>query len=249
MKMDMTTNAIKTIQEMAVEAAGKKLIEKNERIYSIDGDGKINEVFPHNLANKKVELNTLIGLVDFIKSMNERKDQQLYVHVKSANCVNVYTHLDEFGRREYLAEASAILPEIRYADFYDSEEANIMFQADFKETKDRDLILKVIGNLKEEHVQQANDDGVSQSVSVQTGVATVGKVKVPNPVQLAPYRTFNEVEQPISKFIFRMKQGMQCAIFEADNKAWQLEAMNNVKQYLTQALEALIATKHVVVIA
>ena len=41
-------------------------------------------------------------------------------------------------------------------------------------------------------------------------------VKVPNPVTLRPFRTFIEVEQPESKFIFRMREGGRCAIFEAD---------------------------------
>lgn len=247
--MDMTTNAINKIQEMAVEAAGKKIIENNGEFYKVDGDGDVSLIVPKNLADSAVELNTLDGFIEFIKTINERKDQAIYVHIKSANKVVAFTHLDAYGRREYLAETKAILPAIPMDDFIDAEKANIIFQSQFKQTKDRDLILKVIGNLKEEKVHQANDDGVSQAVSVKTGVASVSNVKVPNPVKLAPYRTFAEVEQPVSEFIFRLQDGMQCAIFEADNKAWQLEAIKNIQDYLTKGLQDLIQTKHITIIA
>ena len=36
--MDMTTNAINKIQEMAVEAAGKKINENNGEFYKVDGE-------------------------------------------------------------------------------------------------------------------------------------------------------------------------------------------------------------------
>lgn len=103
--------------------------------------------------------------------------------------------------------------------------------------------------MKEETVHQANDDGVSQAVSVKTGIASVNSVKVPNPVKLAPYRTFNEVAQPTSEFVFRMRDGMQCAIFEADGGAWQLEAMQSIKEYLASQLTNLVAVKRLMIIA
>lgn len=55
--------------------------------------------------------------------------------------------------------------------------------------EDRDITLKVVGNIKEENEASiGDDDGTSQSVVEKTGVASVSNVKVPNPVLLAPYR-------------------------------------------------------------
>ena len=68
-------------------------------------------------------------------------------------------------------------------------------------------------------------------------MAKVADVVVPNPVTLAPYRTFLEVEQPASKFIFRIKEGGQLALFEADGGAWQHEAILNIKNYLIEQLK------------
>ncbi|MEB9782308.1 hypothetical protein P4K16_30685, partial [Bacillus cereus] len=70
-----------------------------------------------------------------------------------------------------------------------------------------------------------------------------------NPVQLSPYRTFVEVEQPESKFVFRMREGARCGLFEADGGAWKLEAMNNIKEYLKEALAQEIESKKVFVLA
>lgn len=77
----------------------------------------------------------------------------------------------------------------------------------------------------------------SQKVTVKTGVASVSDAVVPNPVTLAPYRTFPEVEQPESKFIFRMKEGPTAALFEADGGAWRNTAILGIKEYLKEALK------------
>jgi hypothetical protein len=59
-------------------------------------------------------------------------------------------------------------------------------------------------------------------------------------VNLAPYRTFQEIEQPSSPFLFRIKgtpgEGVQCALFEADGGAWRLDAVARIEAWLTKAL-------------
>ena len=71
-------------------------------------------------------------------------------------------------------------------------------------------------------------------------MATVADVVVPNPVTLMPRRTFFEIEQPASPFIFRMQSGPTCALFEADGGAWQQEAMQRIAIYLRQKLSKIL---------
>lgn len=84
---------------------------------------------------------------------------------------------------------------------------------------------------------------MTQKATVKTGIASKGEAIVPNPVILKPYRTFVEVDQPLSQFVFRMKQdkydGIQCALFEADGGAWKIEAMKSIKEYLKEQLEGI----------
>lgn len=65
-------------------------------------------------------------------------------------------------------------------------------------------------------------------------------VIVPNPVTLRPYRTFLEVEQPESKFIFRIREGSDgqpmFKLVEADAGLWKYEAVDAIKKYLTENL-------------
>ena len=119
------------------------------------------------------------------------------------------------------------------------------------EGNDKPLILKFTGLVKDEAVKTIGDDGVTQSATIKTGITTVGNAQVPNPVILAPYRTFPEIEQPLSKFIFRMKndRGPEAALFEADGKAWRNKAIRDIKEYLEKALEDLEGDLQIQIIA
>ena len=75
----------------------------------------------------------------------------------------------------------------------------------------------------------------SIKVKTLTGVVKVEEVILSPIVNLAPFRTFAEVDQPISKFLFRMRREgnhVSAALFEADGGAWRLEAMKNIAEYL-----------------
>lgn len=197
-----------------------------------------------------LQVRSLSGLVEYLQSeFDEDEFDQRMVHVLSPTEVVVFSSYNgNYNRNEYI-QAKAMLPAFAFDRFYDSEDFNIKLQSAFVKNEDRDIMLKVVGNIKEEAVQTVGDDGVSQSVVAKTGVATVGNVLVPNPVVLAPYRTFVEVEQPESEFIFRMQKGPSCALFEADGGAWKLKAMRNIKDYLQAALEEEIQKGQVVVVA
>ncbi|QOY37066.1 hypothetical protein AWH56_005340 [Anaerobacillus isosaccharinicus] len=195
-----------------------------------------------------ITIHSLSGLVEYLKSEYEW-DERLMVHVVSPTEVRVFDALNgNKGRNQYI-QTTALLPSFNFGNFHDVESFNIKLQSCFVNNDDRSTMLKVVGNIKEEAVNTIGDDGVSQSVVAKTGVATVGNVVVPNPVLLAPYRTFIEVKQPESEFIFRMKTGPTCALFEADGGAWKIEAMNNIKMYLQSELGKELQEDKLVIIA
>ncbi|WP_125153126.1 hypothetical protein [Clostridium rectalis] len=185
-------------------------------------------------------VSTLTGFVDYIKSNLDRLPEQLLVQVKSHVQVRLYSPLNTDREREEYIQAEAILPNnIVYNRFLSTEQFNIMLQSSFVDIGDKDVLLKYTGLVKDEAVKSTGDDGVSQAVTIKTGVASVGQAVVPNPVALAPYRTFPEVQQPTSKFIFRMQQGPMAAIFEADGGAWRNQAIKNIKEYLQEELKEM----------
>ena len=119
-----------------------------------------------------------------------------------------------------------------------------MLQSVFQDGDDRDLLLRFAGTVENGTVTQYGDDGVSQKATIKTGIASKGDALVPNPVKLRPFRTFLDVEQPESQFIFRMRDnerygGVDCALYEADGGAWKIQAMKKIKDYLEYELSNL----------
>lgn len=116
------------------------------------------------------------------------------------------------------------------------EEFNIMLQSMFIDDADRNLVLDFASHLKIEKGAEVQDNGISQMATVRDGVASLAQAKTPNPVTLRPYRTFNEVEQPASQFIFRINKLANLALFEADGGKWKLEAVESIANYLKNEL-------------
>ncbi|MGL5460555.1 MAG: hypothetical protein ACRDBY_13145 [Cetobacterium sp.] len=193
---------------------------------------------------KSLKVSTLTGIIDYIKSNIDKITGEILIQVVGYDEVLVYSPLNADRQRELYLGAEAILPNnIRYDQFLDTERFNIMLQSSFVNVGDKDVLLKYTGLIQNEAVKTCGDDGVSQQVTVKTGVASVGQAIVPNPVKLAPYRTFAEVEQPSSSFIFRMQEGPRAAIYEADGGAWRNEAIKNIKEYLEENLKELSNVK------
>ncbi|CAI3194211.1 hypothetical protein [Clostridium neonatale] len=214
--------------------------EKKEAIIKLD-QGTFSRVSLNRVTEpvaSKLTVSTLTGLVDYIKTNVDKLEGKLLIQVKSPEEVTLYSPLNADREREKYVSAEAILPNnVVYDRFLDTERFNIMLQSAFVDDEDKSKLLKYTALITDDTVKNFGDDGISQKVTVKTGVVSVSDAVVPNPVTLAPFRTFPEVEQPESKFIFRMKEGPSAALFEADGGAWRNKAILNIKAYLEKELE------------
>ena len=197
----------------------------------------------------------LSSIVNFIKNagdadLNYLDDTvQKIIHVEDAGKVNLYSSVcNECMDRQKFMTAEWAGNKFPFGQFMDAEKFNILLQTCFMETDDLKVIQQVVGNLRDEAVQNYGDDGVSQSVTIRTGIATVGQVRVPSPAKLRPYRTFLEVEQPASLFILRMREGGQCALFEADGGLWRETARQNIRNYFEFELAEMVEAHKVVIL-
>lgn len=208
------------------------------RIFTFNANGSATEIEPNVTyrAKESIRVHTLNGLCEYIESQRERQEVPLFIQIEDEKTVRLLGTLDAEGRREQLLVASAIVPDFNYDYFMDSESLIISLQAQFAPSEDREVLLQVLGNIKEENVRTVGDDGVSQAVKIKQGLTSVADVIVPNPVNLAPFRTFLEVDQPFSDFIFRMKDGPKGALFEADGGVWRNDAITNIAIYLHDRL-------------
>lgn len=174
----MTTeaDALKFTAEQAVTANGKRIIETKNRQFLINGNGDIRKFRPNDGANEALQVHTLTAVVDYIGKVSERSASPLIVQVVDENSVFVLGELDDFGNREVLIKAKAMHPCYPYGQWLDSESFIIALQAQFMTTEDGKVLLKFVGNLKDESAQTMVDDGVSQVATARSGVASVGKV-------------------------------------------------------------------------
>ena len=235
----MTEN-LKEALSYAVELAGKekKIIRaETGREYFDSNEYDLQELNPRKYA-PTLELKTLKSLVDYLKSDNDFiGSRKLVVVVDSCQKVSVYDQVDfENGKRPQLVSVRASVPVIPFSNWRDQEEFNIMLQSMFIDDTDRSIVLDFASHLKIEKGAEVQDNGVSQIATVRDGVASLAQAKTLNPVTLRPYRTFNEVEQPASQFVFRINKSANLALFEADGGKWQLEAISNIADYLTKEL-------------
>jgi len=138
------------------------------------------------------------------------------------------------------ANTSDTLKEFPFAKFLLQEDFAILFRSLFvkKDNDDYDYVLsyasKLIGGTQLEN----DDDGITQKATIKRGVSGVLKEKeaLRPIVKLSPYRTFREVEQSQSEFLFRVKldanDNPTVALFEADGGAWENDATHNIVEYI-----------------
>lgn len=215
-------------------------------IQSIDGvtysDKTLHRINPIPYANE-IQMNTLSSLIDYIKSGVDCFGCKMIIHVQSPVRVAMYSALDVERNREEIVTVNAQIPNFDFGRFMDHESFCIGVQSKFVDdpSTDKALLLKFAGTVEAGSVAEYGDDGISQKATIKTGIASKDDAIIPSPATLKPFRTFVEVGQPASSFIFRMKDssvgGVQCALFEADGGAWKIDAMEAIKAYLISALE------------
>lgn len=229
-----------------IKEALKYIVEMSKpEIVEIDGDTYSDKELSrirYIPRAKAIIMSTLTSLVDYIRSNTDAMAEKMIIHVESPTSVKMYSMLDYERDRECMAAVKAELPDFDFDRFMDHEKFLINMQSKFIDTEDKALLLKFAGTVETGTVAQYGDDGVTQKATVKTGIASKSDAIVPAVVNLKPFRTFLEVNQPESSFIFRMKEdkyseGVQCAIFEADGGAWKAEAMANIKAYLQDQLK------------
>lgn len=185
---------------------------------------------------RAIEMNTLTSLVDYIKANIDTMADKMIIQVVSPEEVRLFSQLNEQRKREDIVVVKAVTPTFSYERFIDHESFCINVQAKFIDDPqtDKAILLKFAGTVEQGSVAEYGDDGVTQKATVRQGIASKTDAVVPNPVKLRPYRTFIEIEQPVSEFIFRMRdeRGITCALFEADGGAWKNVAMSKIKDYL-----------------
>ena len=231
----MIKEAMQFLTNLKAESMEPKIVNINGKTYCDKNLTRYDE----EPKAREITASTLTAMIDYIRNRREELRSSMIIHVVNPVTVRLYSGLDKEREREHLFCVSAEVPHFNFGRYYDQEQFLIELQANFQATPDLETILKVAGNVEAKTNANYGDDGVSQKTTIKQGIASKTDVLVPNPVTLIPYRTFLEVEQPGSEFVFRIKDSGGAPAFmlvEAEGGLWKHEAMQNVKDFLANAL-------------
>lgn len=227
----------------AIEALVKDALKVQE--IEIDGRRYVDkELRPFKLPmDETVNVSTLTGLVGLLNGKIDSVDPSTcFVQIASPTFVKVaQRNCNDWGDRQYSIQAA--LPKygaFPFGEYLEQERFLISARTFFKESGDLAYVLKIASCLKAENVATSDDDGHTQMAAVRQGAVLANVEAVKPLVTLQPWRTFREVAQPESTFLLRLKsrdgQVPSIALFQADGDVWQLDAMQRIHTYLTEAL-------------
>jgi len=219
---------------------------KENKTYKIGdatfSDNQLVQVMEKKYYPEPVQVGSLDALVKLIRA--ELDDYTagvrtcglpLFVHVVSPTQVKVFSRLDERSARDWLYKAVA--SDVNFeSGWRDQQAAIIEVRSRFLPTEDSEYLLGLISSINQDEGVKSTDNGVSQTVVVKTGVSLQDTATVKPRLELQPFRTFLEVEQPVSEFILRLNERGQIGLFEADGGIWKLEAKANIQGWLSSAL-------------
>ena len=206
-------------------------------------DKKLYRV-PEELTATPLSVHTLSAIRDYIENGADEcaEDEnsiarRFVLHIADYDRVYLYRELNRDKARECLLEAELSMPTFPFGRWLNVEEFIIHMQTYFVPSDERDALVQLISTVTTENGVSLADDGMTQRVTARSGISLVRQVNVPNPVVLSPYRTFVEIEQPESPFVFRVRQNgdeVQAALFTADAGAWKLDAIEGIRSWFTE---------------
>lgn len=237
----MDKEAIEKIQELV----------QNSQIVTA-GDGKQYSAMRMNPVQyvpktDPINIASLKGFCDYLNNNFDvaasEKKKLLMVIVEDVDNVQLVSEMNKTDHeRECLVNAcvDSEMKTFPFGSFMPQEEFAIRFRSSFveKDGDDTQYVLSFTSSLAGGIQVETSDDGVTQNVGVKKGVKgnLSEKQKAKSIVKLSPYRTFREINQPESQFLFRVRLDSDnmptVALFEADGSAWRNEAKEEIQDYI-----------------
>lgn len=225
---------------------------KENKIYDINGekysDSSLVRVPKHIDRPKQITVYGLDSIVALIQRESERFTAQcpIFVNVKSEREVEVFTSFDEQMERLSLYRAECKVNALEEG-YRGRETAIIELRSRCVQNDGTEYLLDLLSRINIENGVTTTDNGVSQAVEARSGISLKKMENIKPRVNLIPYRTFLEVEQPESEFLLRLDKDGNIGFFEADGGMWKLDAKRRIADYFAKSLATQIACNQVVV--
>lgn len=241
----MENNNIVNDIERIVTENKVQVIEANGRCYATK---ELVEIMPRKDVAKEIRFSDLSSIVEIVKREMGRFALPIYINIETEKSVSVITSLDIEKEREKPYSAVAEGSRFNFGSGYDYERFVIAIRSQFIQTQNTANLLQLLKKVSNIESVETSDDGITQSVVAKQGAMLASDVKISPIIRLAPFRTFIEVEQPDSDFLFRISDRNVFALYEADGGAWKIKAKKNIRAFFEAALGDEIKTGDVVIL-
>lgn len=227
----------------------ERIVKESTQVFG--DEGRIFSALPlhpvfHEPRPAALEISTLTGLVDYIESnVDDLNRDTLLILIEDEAKVSLRTNLwGEKNQRDTLITVRFdLLKPFPFGQWQDPETFNIALRSRFIETEELTKLVKYVSLIRIENEADLSDDGVTQKATIRRGAsgALVGADlrEAPSRLVLKPFRTFAEIDQPESEFLFRLNKDGSCNLIEADGGAWKNVARLRIKEYLQDKLKGL----------
>lgn len=229
---------------------------KDNKTYEIGGetysDHELVRIAPHVDRPREIQVNGLSSIAELIREESDIFVDSLpiYIRIIDAREVAVFTSYDDMMARDALYRCSCDAPCFR-PGWMDHDEAIIKLRSIFVQdgdSSDLEYVMGLLSRISTESSVTSSDNGISQTVEARQGVALTQRVNVRPIVQLTPYRTFLEIQQPTSEFLLRLDNNGRVGILEADGGRWKMAAKQWIANFFDDSLKDLIESRKVVVL-
>lgn len=196
----------------------------------------------HDPTPDTLSVSTLSGLAEYIK-IHEKEvvENGGFLVVDGPRHVRLMSRLnpDSMKRKVYVGASVDRELEFKFGNFIEHETFLIQLNSLFVENTDQKLLTGFVSRINSEDGITVEDDGVTQRATLKSGLSGALKEgkSAPASVKLMPYRTFSEIDQPASQFLFRMKKtydgkGVSCALFASDGDIWKKGCVVAIAKWL-----------------
>lgn len=240
----MLRQAIEKIEEMARPT----IMSIDGHTYAVSAGGTYLELLETNFYPETINLNSLDAMCKMIQQEGVAGGK-LFVKIPSHLRVEAFRNPEPELRYErltpYVANATDV-PGWDEETKLTFERAAVALQTRFQDSEDRTYTLQLLSQITTGAKITYNDSGIATTVVTQKGVSLQQNSTIRPIVRLRPYRTFQEIEQPLGLFLIRIDE-RGITFVEADGGMWKLEARKTIKKYIEDNLKDEIEAGRVTV--
>ena len=197
-----------------------------------------------------LQTHNLQGLIDFLECPDKPAElEKCFFHIKDYDCVSLVEQLDKFNRSSTMIHARFDCDRFPYDYYMDLEDFIIKVQCYFDESPEKIALIKLASDVTGEEIKKHEDNGIAQVVHVVDGLGRLEEKETSPITFLQPVRTFLEIKQPESPFLFRLKKvngKVLAALFESDRELWKYRAVASIKAWIKK--QPIVADNNIKVI-